>query len=482
MASKPQNELTEQTTLAEYDDFWLNMQLAASGEQLQVNAKNIPLQPRASRSAWLFSTSTADTDPGAGQLRFNNTTQNSTTFVYISNTDQSGIDWGSTILSTPTGHIFTVEESSSRYKNFQSTGPAIDGTTYVKIPVVLTTAGSDIRNAAIISVGGVESAGVDTQKVNLLEKLLLRSSATGIISVTTLAVNPNNVSVDVGTFMAQFIKNTGADAENPEGVEVTFPAEVGLASPYLNTNNITVFGIDANGIWQFSADSNFSNSQLRDIAVIGTMVHTNKTTVDRVIFRPISAIGITQSGQDLTRAIQPISVTGNKYSGVSATAEISRSAGALLVLDANFITNPKDPHNLQTFLEDPVEDILYVASDNSNLPCAGVNSTTIPNLWEDSTVTTNPDMVDNLQTIPGNKYVNHLLVSFQEGRTNVQVGQTLHNSMDDALANLRIEVAQVIEDNALKMCWMTVKGGFSDTTDPLECVFTNGGKHGIEVG
>jgi len=153
-----QDQFPEQLVPVDMDDFKTNFQFGGAGNQTQIAGSLMPFQPRSNRASWEFDTSTADSDPGSGNLRFNNTTQGSTTFVYISNTDKSGIDWGAILLATPVGHVFSVEESGNRYQNFQTTGAAIDGTNYAKIPVSVVGGGSNIRNGATVSVYGVETA------------------------------------------------------------------------------------------------------------------------------------------------------------------------------------------------------------------------------------------------------------------------------------------------------------------------------------
>ena len=166
MANVRQDQLTEQSTPVGFDDYWGNMQLSDSGEQLKVNARNLPFQPRSNRAAWVFDNSTADSDPLAGNLRFNSVTQDSTTFLYISKTDSAGFGWGSDLLNTPIGHIFNVEESGNRFKGFETSGVVVDGGNYVKVPVTLSLAGQDIRNGAGVLVGGVENAQAEANNVN----------------------------------------------------------------------------------------------------------------------------------------------------------------------------------------------------------------------------------------------------------------------------------------------------------------------------
>ena len=84
MAEKRQDELAEQSTIVDMDDLWMNTQIAQTGDQKQIHGVNIPFQPRSNRASWVFDSSTSDSDPGAAGVRFNNVTQNLTSFIYIS--------------------------------------------------------------------------------------------------------------------------------------------------------------------------------------------------------------------------------------------------------------------------------------------------------------------------------------------------------------------------------------------------------------
>lgn len=90
-----------------------------------------------------FSTTTTDSDPGNGAIRFNNATFGSITFVYVDNQDIGG-----TSLTTWLDGLDDVSNANARaylrfqkatdpsiYAEFAVTGSVVDGTGYRKIPV-----------------------------------------------------------------------------------------------------------------------------------------------------------------------------------------------------------------------------------------------------------------------------------------------------------------------------------------------------------
>ena len=69
--------------------------------------------------------------------------------------------------------------------------------------------------------------------------------------------------------------------------------------------------------------------------------------------------------------------------------------------------------------------------------------------------------------VASNKWTNQLVVIFQDGRTNIQVGQFLYGSKAAALAGITTDayvVAPVIASLAVSRAWLTVKGTETDLT------------------
>ena len=92
---------------------------------------------------YAWDTGTTDANPGNGNIRVNNATLGSATFVYISKTDRPGNSQGTNIdqwdASTNTAHLGTLRvfDVATRTKGFTAevTSTFTDGTTYWKIPL-----------------------------------------------------------------------------------------------------------------------------------------------------------------------------------------------------------------------------------------------------------------------------------------------------------------------------------------------------------
>jgi hypothetical protein len=108
---------------------------------------------------YVFSTTTADADPGPGNFRFNNATIASATAAYLDNVDSDG--------ATVTGALDTWDDSTATIKGtltvrstntpatfaqFNVTGSVIDGTGYRKLTLAYLAGNGALSNADPISV------------------------------------------------------------------------------------------------------------------------------------------------------------------------------------------------------------------------------------------------------------------------------------------------------------------------------------------
>jgi len=104
-----------------------------------------------------YSTTTTDSDPGAGTVRMNNATFGSITQLFVDNTDSGGatittwLDSLDDSTATVRGILrFEKQDDPTIYREFQVTGSIVDGTGYRKITVTpLVSSGSWTNGIAI---------------------------------------------------------------------------------------------------------------------------------------------------------------------------------------------------------------------------------------------------------------------------------------------------------------------------------------------
>jgi hypothetical protein len=120
-----------------------------------------------------YSTTTADADPGAGFIRFNNTSLNSATIMYVDDSDGTTDitawvqSWDNS--NAPNRGFITVAGNpnpSSPLSIFKVTGAVTDASGYTKVPVAYVAGSTSITNSAEVSVsfspsGDGDYAGLD---------------------------------------------------------------------------------------------------------------------------------------------------------------------------------------------------------------------------------------------------------------------------------------------------------------------------------
>ena len=106
-----------------------------------------------------FDTGTSDTDPGAGEIAFNNGTYASATEIYIDDADSNGVTVSTDILtwddstSTIRGNLMIYDiNDRSTYARFNITGASTDASGYVKLAVTHVASNNTFSAADELSV------------------------------------------------------------------------------------------------------------------------------------------------------------------------------------------------------------------------------------------------------------------------------------------------------------------------------------------
>ncbi len=137
MAIKTQDQFGEELEPTA-DEIWMNGQMNDTGNQVKIQGKNLPFEIKTGAGLWTMNAnSQTDSDPGTGVFKYNQNSQGTSTFIYLSRYDLMGQDTEADILAMPTGSRFSVVASlSDGYGHqWQTTGAVVDGGDYMKIPV-----------------------------------------------------------------------------------------------------------------------------------------------------------------------------------------------------------------------------------------------------------------------------------------------------------------------------------------------------------
>jgi len=104
----------------------------------------------------VYDIATADADPGAGKVRFDNTTFSAITQIFADDLDNNGLDISARYENIKAGDIIYGQQSTDATKSvlFDVLGPAVDAGGYFQIPVAFNQAGTggNIDDAATIGI------------------------------------------------------------------------------------------------------------------------------------------------------------------------------------------------------------------------------------------------------------------------------------------------------------------------------------------
>jgi hypothetical protein len=123
----------------------------------------------------------------SGQVRFNQTTQSSTTKLWVSQTTLSGINIKQFLSAATTGAklIFQDRNDNTNYVKFDVTGAPLDKTTYWEFAVAVTASGGTLPNAPVLASvtapGGADKTYVDSQ--DALKVAKAGDTMTGSLSI-----------------------------------------------------------------------------------------------------------------------------------------------------------------------------------------------------------------------------------------------------------------------------------------------------------
>lgn len=274
--------------------------------------------------------------------------------------------------------------------------------------------------------------------------------STGLLKNGLLTINADNTKFNLSAGIGVY--SDFSDPENVTSKVFNFPAFNAVSSPYLATSNITYVAVNYNGgspVLVMQA-SKFSNTQLRDLVVVGAVVHSNFTTINTInnISSPSNDVG--NSVADLFNFLGAKNQEGNVYSANGANLQLNKSAGVMFKYGANFHVDLKNPHNV--FLPEQLSLTFRYRLRG------GFEGTDRINIDTD-----NYDLNNVLTTVPPAKpFQIQTIFIPQTGQTRLQYGQDTYSTLADAISaiNTRKFVTETnLASQFVKVAYLVVKKG-----------------------
>jgi hypothetical protein len=174
-----------------------------------------------------FSTTTTDSDPGAGTVRLNDANAALATYAYIDNTDAAG--------ATITGWLDGLDDSTQSnhkgylrfqkvgdpaiYREFVVTGAVVDGTGYRKVPIDLIAEAGSLANGDDIVVAFTRTGDAGTNGTNGVDGYQAGYRLT--YSTTTTAADPGAGTVRMNNLVMPSVTAIYIDNTDATGATIT---------------------------------------------------------------------------------------------------------------------------------------------------------------------------------------------------------------------------------------------------------------------
>ncbi len=294
------------------------------------------------------------------------------------------------------------------------------------------------------------------------------ANSTGVISGGVLSIGAPNTTGTIADGTGVIVDHSTPNA--PTRTLVTWTGKTNFAITNIATSILTFAAIDisSNVIQQTTP---FTNSQTRDLIVLGAFVHVDKTIVNTVNNEQHLSYDVGSQLSDLSRAIGFFNVSGNVYSPDGVNLNIDKSVGNIHFPGSNYDVDPMNP-NVKTLAALNAATFQYRFQDGTN----GVTGTAIdPDIW-DVGGTSTPEA--------NNKFTVQRIYSFISNAVKIQPGQTEYSTLAAARAGIEVDTfitEPSIAANGLLRGFLIVKEGETDLTSS-DTAFIEAEKFGSSSG
>lgn len=303
-------------------------------------------------------------------------------------------------------------------------------------------------------------AKIDSSVSNLFAKndQLLLYAGNGVISGCNLSVNVfNNTQINISPGAYVIIDNSSYT--NPKYNRISFPGVTEV--PITNfTANATYIALDVNqNVVQKS--SPYTQSERRNLCILGVAVHSNHTNINVVNATPDVAIGTHCQLMGFFDVFGTINKSGNVISANGANLRINKSAGTIFKRGVGYSTNGNFNEIDLGSLVGP-SNIRYRRSDGTEYS----DRDTVDLYYQTDSSTIAP--------IPSNRYSIQRIVLFQSNLLRIQYGPQIYSTMELAAAAISSETFTLesnMAENGIVRCFLIVRGGITNLSNPLDARF-----------
>ena len=271
-----------------------------------------------------YSTTTTDSDPGSGVIRFNNATLSSANIAYVDDADSAGADiealvlsWDDSTTTALRGTItMTKRDNPAIFAIWNITGASTDASGYSKLALTYVTGTGSFSNNDAIVLSFVRTGNQGSDASDVFKTIsvagqddVVADAATDTLTLAgsgTVAIT-TNASSDTITFTGTAGSFTaagdgGSNQTINTGNTLTIAGGSGISTTGSATDTITIAGDDAStsakGVAQFSSD-NFAASS-GTITIKSAGIDLTDEVTGSLPNANLATVGVNKGGTNLT--------------------------------------------------------------------------------------------------------------------------------------------------------------------------------------
>lgn len=369
----------------------------------------------------------------------------------------------------PTGNYLTALTGEVTASGPGSAVATVDNAAVIAKVLTGYTSGAGSISSADSLLTSIQKLDGNTTAASLLAT---SSQSTGLKTGAILSIGTGGAGVATSFTIALGVGLIVDNTVIPATIsEISWSAKTDVAVTNIGTQPLTFVAIDSGGnVIQQATD--FTDVQHRQYIVIGSVIHTNLTTVTAVNQSQHLAISPQSQLNDLMQAIAGFNYSGNLFSANGANLNINKSAGIIFKQGSGYAVSANNPNSATT-------GALTAASfryNNQTGAASGILTAIDPNNYDNAGTTT---------AVPVNKFTTQRIFLFSSNLLAIQRGQTVYNSLAEAKAAIQTETFVVnssISPNGILRGFLIVKEGTTALNNATSAFFLEAPKFGGTAG
>lgn len=331
------------------------------------------------------------------------------------------------------------------------------------------TASLETLDKALVGLSNVDNTSDANKPISIAG---MASNSTGVKTGGVISIGTGGAGVattfTIASGVGMVVDNTTIPATL---INVSWSAKTDVVVTNIGTQPLTFVAIDSAGnVIQQATD--FSGLEHRLYIVIGSVIHTNLTTVTAVNQAQHLAISPQAQLNDLFQSLAGFNITGNIFSANGANLNINKSAGEIFKQGANYATSANNP-NIVITASLTAGTFRY---NNQTGNASGILSAIDPNNYDLAGVTT---------AVSVNKFTIQRIFLFSSNLLAIQRGQIEYNSLAEAKASIQTETFVVnpsIIPNGVLRAYLIVRQGTTALNSATSAFFLEAPKFGGTAG